>query len=138
MSSPGALGTAPIEIGVVVRDVEAMSAFYGDVIGLERVDDLDFRGGTMRRYLHGDAVVKLVAPASPPSQSNPPAGPAGDASGLRYVSLLVGDIDAVVARCLDAGHAVPVPVFEFQPGIDIAMVEDPEGTWVELVQVRSS
>jgi len=130
----GELGTARVEVGIVVRDLEAMAAFYGNVLGLERVDDLEFTGGSMQRYLHGDTVLKLVATATPPAQSNPPNGPAGGASGIRYVSLAFDDVDALVARCVDAGRPVPVSAFEFMPGIKVAMVEDPDGNWVELVQ----
>ena len=27
-----------------------------------------------------------------------------------------------------------MPVFEYAPGMPVAMVEDPEGNWVELIQ----
>jgi predicted enzyme related to lactoylglutathione lyase len=128
------VGDVKVEVGVVVRDADAMAAFYGDVIGLQYVGDLDFAGGTMRRYAHGDAVVKLVSTAEPPTLSNPPNGPAGGASGLRYLTLQVDDVEATVKRVSDAGHAVPVPTFEFEPGVFVSLVEDPEGNWVELVQ----
>jgi predicted enzyme related to lactoylglutathione lyase len=128
------LGIVKVEVGVMVRDAAAMADFYGDVIGLEYVGDLDFPGGTMRRYAHGDAVVKLVSTGEPPALANPPGGPMGGASGLRYLSLLVDNVEETVKRCLDAGHTVPVPKLEFEPGVFIAMVEDPEGNWVELLQ----
>jgi catechol 2,3-dioxygenase-like lactoylglutathione lyase family enzyme len=128
------VGMAKVEVGIVVRDADAMTAFYRDLLGLEYVGDLDFPGGSMRRYAHGDAVVKLVTTGEPPTLTNPPNGPAGGASGLRYLSLLVDDVEATVKRCLDAGHSVPVPTFEFEPGIFVALVEDPEGNWVELAQ----
>jgi predicted enzyme related to lactoylglutathione lyase len=128
------LGEAKVEVGVVVRDADAMAAFYGDVLGLEEVDGFDFTGGSMRRFLHGDAIVKLVSTAAPPETSNPPNGPAGGAAGLRYLSVAVDDLDATLARCEEAGGPVPVPKMEFRPGVLIAMVEDPDGNWVELVQ----
>jgi glyoxylase I family protein len=133
MADVDAVGTAKVEVGVVVRDAEAMGAFYGDLLGLTRVSDLDFGGGTMRRYAHGDAIVKLVS-VGEPKLSNPPNGPAGDASGLRYLSIVVDDLDGVLERCLARGRTVPVPKMEFAPGTFIAMVEDPEGNWVELVE----
>ena len=134
MADAHGVGDVKVEVGVVVRDADAMAAFYGDVIGLQYVGDLEFGGGRMRRYAHGDAVVKLVATDAPPELSNPPNGPAGDASGVRYLTLQVDDVEATVKRCVDAGRPVPVPRFEFQPGVFIAMVEDPDGNWVELVQ----
>lgn len=137
MADTHGVGDVKVEVGVVVRDADAMAAFYGDVIGLPYVGDLEFGGGSMRRYAHGDAVVKLVSTAEPPALSNPPNGPAGGASGasgVRYLTLQVDDVEETVKRCLDAGRTVPVPRFEFQPGVFIAMVEDPDGNWVELVQ----
>ena len=133
MSNSDRLGEAKIEVGIVVRDADAMAAFYGDVLGLEEVPGFDFAGGSMRRYAHGDAVVKLVSTSPPPELSNPPNGPAGGAAGVRYLSIVVDDVAATVQRCEDAGRAVPVPTMEFRPGISIAMVEDPDGNWVELV-----
>jgi predicted enzyme related to lactoylglutathione lyase len=128
------LGEAKVEVGVVVRDADTMAAFYGDVLGLEEVSGFDFTGGSMRRFLHGDAIVKLVATAPPPELSNPPNGPAGGAAGVRYISVAVDDLDASLERCTAAGGAVPVPKMEFRAGVHIAMVEDPEGNWIELVQ----
>ena len=128
------LGEAKVEVGIVVRDSDAMAAFYGDVLGLEEIDGFDFGGGSMRRFAHGDAIVKLVSMGTPPETSNPPLGPAGGASGMRYLSVAVDDLDAALERCAAAGGPVPVPKMEFRPGVNIAMVEDPEGTWVELVE----
>ena len=125
-----------MEIGIVVRDADAMAAFYRDVLGLAYVGDLDFPGGTMQRFAHGDAVVKLVRTDDPPQLVNPPGGPAGGASGLRYLTVRVDQVEAGVQRCVDAGHPVPVPLFDFEPGVPVAIVEDPEGNWVELVQAR--
>ena len=132
------VGTAKVEVGIVVRDADAMAGFYRDVVGLEYVGDLDFPGGTMQRFAHGDAVVKLVRTEEPPQLTNPPLGPAGGASGLRYLTLQVDSVEAGVARCLAAGRSVPVPMFDFQPGVPVAIVEDPEGNWIELVQPPAS
>ena len=134
MSDAHKVGNAPLEVAVVVRDAGMMNDFYGDVLGLEHVGELEFIAGTMQRYASGDGVVKLVALSTPPSGSNPPNGVMGDAAGLRYLTVIVDDLDAALARVEGAGCAVPVPKMEFEPGVWIAIVEDPEGTWVELVE----
>jgi predicted enzyme related to lactoylglutathione lyase len=130
----GELSKSVVEVGIIVNNATEMQAFYGDVLGLPYVGDLEFGGGMMRRYAHGDAVVKLVSLGQAPTQSNPPNGPAGGASGLRYFTLAVSDLDGLLARCTSAGHEIVVPAFEFAPGVRVAMVEDPDGNWVELVQ----
>jgi predicted enzyme related to lactoylglutathione lyase len=71
-----------------------------------------------------------------PSLANPPGGMMGGATGLRYLSLQVDDVTQGVERCVAAGCDVPIPTFEFQPGLQVAIVEDPEGNWVELTQRR--
>jgi catechol 2,3-dioxygenase-like lactoylglutathione lyase family enzyme len=39
-----------------------------------------------------------------------------------------------VAACEAAGRKVVVPITELRPGITIAIVEDPDGNWVEFLQ----
>jgi glyoxylase I family protein len=133
MSDKHEVGNAPLEVAIVVKDADVMGDFYETAVGLERVDDLESSGVTMRRYAAGDGVVKLVSMPQPPSGSNPPQGMLGDASGLRYLSVCVDDLDAALARVEAAGCAVPIPAMDFAPGVRIAIVEDPEGTWLELV-----
>ena len=126
--------TGKVEIGIVVKNLDAATEFYGDVLGLEYIGDLALPGGTMKRFLHGDAVVKLLQFEKVPQLANPPSGPLGDATGLRYVTVQVARVAESVERCVAAGRAVPIPTFEFQPGVPVAMVEDPEGNWVELME----
>jgi len=72
-----------VEVGIVVRDLDAATAFYSDVLGLEYIGDLALPGGTMKRFMHGDAVVKLLRFDETPQLANPPSGPLGGATGLR-------------------------------------------------------
>lgn len=136
MSDAHLVGNAPLEVAVVVRDADVMNDFYANVLGLEHVGELEFIAGTMQRYAAGDGVVKLVALSTPPGGANPPNGMMGDAAGLRYLSVIVDDLDAALGRVEAAGATVAVPKMEFEPGVWIAIVEDPEGTWVELVARR--
>jgi predicted enzyme related to lactoylglutathione lyase len=87
----------------------------------------------MWRFQAGKSVVKLLAQDPVPEQANPP----GDvpASGLRYLSLFVSNLDEVVADVAAAGCAIAIPVTEFQPGARFAFVEDPEGNRIELLDV---
>lgn len=55
-------------------------------------------------------------------------------AGLRYLTLLVDDVAAMVDACVAEGCPVAVPVFEFEPGVHVGIVEDPDGNWVGLVQ----
>ena len=128
-------GPGTIEIGIVVRDLGSTTAFYRDVLGLEYIGELEVSVGLMQRFATGDAVVKLLRLQATPPRANPPGGP-GEATGLRYLTIRTDDVEQGVQRCLAAGHAVPVPTFEYEPGLLVAIVADPEGNWIELVQTK--
>jgi predicted enzyme related to lactoylglutathione lyase len=129
-------GAAPpkLEVGIVVADLEAVTPFYRDGLGLTHVTDLELPFGVQRRFAWGDGIVKLVQFHQPPTTSNPPGGLLGGATGLRYFSLNVDDIDQVLARCEQAGGKVAYPMEEYQPGLKVMVVEDrDENCWVEVV-----
>ena len=44
------------------------------------------------------------------------------------------DLDDLVDSCRDQGVTVKVPPQEVRPGVRIAMVEDPDGNWVEFLE----
>ena len=120
-----------LQVGIVVGDLAPMVEFYEKVLGLEPADQVDLPGGRMVRLVHGDAGVKLVEFDRRPADANPPGGMA-TARGLRYLTVVLPDVPATFARCEAAGCAVARPLFEWQ-GKPIAIVEDPEGNWVELM-----
>ena len=39
-----------------------------------------------------------------------------------------------MAACATGGYNVPVAAREIRPGVRIAMVEDPDGNWVEFLE----
>lgn len=125
-----------IDIGIVVRDIDACLPFYRDVLGLKFLFDFDIPGGShMWQLKVGPCVVKLVTHTPTPADPNPPGGSRGG-TGLRYWTMGVDDIDAAVAQAEAAGAPIPLPVLEMMPGIRIAMVEDPEGNVVEFLETK--
>jgi catechol 2,3-dioxygenase-like lactoylglutathione lyase family enzyme len=130
------MGDTHIDIGIVVRDIDACLPFYRDVIGLPVLFDFDLPGGShMWQLACGPCVVKLVTHQPSPAAANPPGGSAGG-TGLRYWTMGVDDIDAAVAKCEAAGAPIPLPVLQLMPGIRIAMIEDPEGNVVEFLETK--
>jgi catechol 2,3-dioxygenase-like lactoylglutathione lyase family enzyme len=125
-----------IDLGIVTTNGPAMLAFYRDVVGLPHAADMPMPGGgTMHRLTCGTSVIKLVVPPRAPAGKAAPGGLAG-ATGLRYWTVTVSNLDAVVAAAQAAGHSVPVPRRAVRPGVEIAMIEDPDGNWLELLEAR--
>lgn len=120
-----------LDIGVIVRDIEASLHFYRDLLGLQKVQEVPLWFGTMHRLAFGDSFVKLVDP-----KEVPPAGSLGLATtlGFRYITFQVGNIDELCADLARAGVEFAVDKREFMPGVTIAMVKDPDGNIVEFVQ----
>ena len=125
------MGDPVIEVGIVVSDGDRMISFYRDALGLAPQEDWEVPGGVMKRFAHGNEIVKLVVFDTPPAVKNPPMGIMGG-SGIRYVTLYVDNVDAAVARCEAAQTPVPVPAFDYKPGMRVAIIEDPDGNWIEL------
>jgi len=129
-----------IDLGIVTNNGPAMFAFYRDVLGLEHTGDMPMPvsvGGTMHRFACGTTVVKLVVPAKASPNKPAPGGLAGG-TGYRYWTVSVSNLDEIVATAKQAGRRVPIPRTNVRPGVDIAMIEDPDGNWVELLELRAS
>lgn len=124
-----------VDLGIVVRDGEAALRFYRDTLGLEHVADTPMPGGggTMHRLMCGTSLIKVIEYEQAPEAANPTGGiPA--ASGYRYWTITVSNLDGVVGECESAGYKVAVAPREIRPGTRIAMIEDPDGNWVELLE----
>ena len=90
-------------------------------------------GMQMTRLICGTTIIKLVTLPKTPQAQNPPGGIAGG-TGMRYFTITVDNLEAAVAACVAAGCENPVPIRESRPGVTIAMIEDPDGNWGELLQ----
>ncbi len=130
-------GQRAIDLGIVITDSEASLAFYRDLLGMEHEADVAMPiggGGTMHRLRCGDTLVKLVKYDEVP-QHRPETGGIPGATGYRYFTIHMQNLEAVLAEVVAAGVTVSVPVTEVRPGVTIAMVEDPDGNIVEFLQM---
>jgi catechol 2,3-dioxygenase-like lactoylglutathione lyase family enzyme len=128
-----ALTKDSIDLGIVVSDGEKALAFYRDTLGFEHVGDMPMGGGsTMHRLMCGTSLIKVISGSNPPAKAAP--GGIQGAFGYRYWTISVSNINEVVEACEKGGYKVAVGVREFRPGVTIAIVEDPDGNWVELLR----
>ena len=123
-----------VEVGLVTTNLDAMVGFYEGFLGLPHQADLDFPGGTMKRYAIGNNVLKLVTLTEPPAAPVAPGGGPAQA-GIRYFTLVVANATEVARQVGAAGYMFAQPLAEFAPvpGMGWMFVADPDGNWVDLV-----
>jgi len=101
------------------------------VLGLNKSEELSTRFGTLHRLHFGTSDIKLIDPKQVPA-----AGTIGleKQIGLRYISFRVQDISALRVELQAKGVEFSVAETEVRPGVRMAMVNDPDGNTVELIQ----
>ena len=111
----------------------AMREFYGEVLGLSVLPETALGGGQMIRYPVGASEVKLFPVAPSPANT---AGIA-DAAGVRLLTFFYADEVAVTQRFAAHGRSAPsfAPTTSHAGAKSAALVQDPDGEWVELVVV---
>jgi len=123
-----------IDLGIVTSNPGPMLEFYRDLLGFEFQGEMPMPGGgKMQRLLCGTSLIKLVTPGKAPAADAPPGGFAG-ATGYRYWTISVANLEALTRKCADAGVKVAIPLTEVRPGVRISIVEDPDGNWLEFLQ----
>jgi glyoxylase I family protein len=113
-----------------------MLAFYRDVLALPRAGPMPLgKAMTLHCFDLGEARIKIGEAAKVPEVASPDGGFRA-ATGIRWLTLETDDLAAVVARCEAAGCAFPMAYQESSrtPGLSFAIVADPDGNWVEMIQ----
>jgi len=114
-------------------DAAAMHAFYGKILGLNQTTTFKLGGNIgMAWFQIGDFQLKLTGVV--PNRKYHHGGIA-EATGVRLLTLFFPDKDALAERF--QANGLPSPVFKEVPGTNrsSALVQDPDGQWVELVTI---
>ena len=134
-------------VGIVVDDLASAIEFFvelglepggtGQVEG-EWVDRIIALEGTkvelaMLRTPDGDVEIELVKFHSPPTQGGDPHAPS-NTPGLRHLSFLVEDIDAVVAGLQARGTELVGELVRYENSYRLCYVRGPEGIIIELAE----
>lgn len=123
-----------IDLGIVTRNAVALLKFYQDTLGLPLESTIPMPGGgTMHRLRAGESIIKIVETEPSPKADAVPGGIRA-ATGYRYWTLTIEALFDCVNRCEAAGYKTVVPVKEIRPGVSIAIIADPDGNWVELLE----
>jgi catechol 2,3-dioxygenase-like lactoylglutathione lyase family enzyme len=104
--------------------------FYGDVLGLEPMPPIGMPGGNqMSRFHVGTSEIKLTTAAAGRQDKS---GAIADTTGLRVFTFFFPDEASLSTRF--TAHGYPAPAFRNREGGSRgALVQDPDGQWVELV-----
>jgi catechol 2,3-dioxygenase-like lactoylglutathione lyase family enzyme len=124
-------GKESIDLGVFVSDIKVSLEFYRGILGLEFIGETPVWFGTIHRLRFGTSDFKLVEP-----KTVPPKGPVGAENqlGFRYVTFVIKNLSQVCKELKKKGIEFTVEEFEIRPGVRIAMVKDPDGNIVELLE----
>ena len=130
-----------VDVAMTCSKLEESLHFYRDVLGFEIVVDTEISGeiatrlGVAPRGFHqvrlqaGDSLIKLMDIESPP----PPA-PHGFASGVRWITVYVEDIDSTIAELKKKGVEFLADPVRGQHAAAVAAIA-PDGILVEFAQV---
>lgn len=119
------------EVGIVSAD-RALVDFLADVFGLEERPPADHGVGTLHRLESPGAVIKVMVPREAPKPRDGESFLA--VKGLRYLSMWVSDLDRALERCVARGGSVLFGPFEHEPGSRLAVIRDPDGNTIEVIQ----
>ena len=123
-----------LDAGLVTTNLSAAHRFYGELLGFPVVGEVEFpEVGFIRRYAVGYSILRVFVPQTPPAAEGSREGFASQ-TGIRYLTIYISNLEAVVAALADAGFKIPVPVRELRPGVLVAQAEDADGNTVELTQ----
>lgn len=140
--------SVPMEVGICCADLDALLAFYTEVVGLTLVNRVSVPADKARATgltPHGYDVarlqtsygerIKLLQPARAPEPAVRGAAIL-DRQGSAYLTFIVHDLAGTVERLRARGvvfDSDPAPM-EVRPGTWLAFFRDPEGNVLELVE----
>ena len=128
-----------VDAGILVTNMERSLYFYRVLLELPVVAQVAtslIGKGTMVQLRHGESLIKLVELEKGPSQPNGVGhhGRLAAAYGIRYITLMVVNIVAIMERVEQTDTTITLPLTQLGNGALIAMVADPDGNIVEFVQ----
>lgn len=120
-----------LDVGIVSAS-DALVSFYERALGLTRLEPRVFPFATVHRLACGPVTLKVMVPGDAPEAPGV-AAPFWARAGLRYLTLWVDDLDALVEGWAAAGGDVTMAPVEIRPGVRSAVLADPDGNVVEAM-----
>ena len=134
-----------IDVGIVVKDLDVAEKFYGGVLGLPVVREVEITADKAKQagcasgrfefkaFQAGEVQLKVVQADSDP----PSGGGIVDAStGYRYLTFTVESVQEAHDALAAAGAKIMGEITEVVPGRFIIFFQDPDGNMLECVGPR--
>ncbi|MED5578908.1 MAG: VOC family protein [Nitrospinota bacterium] len=131
-----------IDIGIVVQDLEKASHFYGEILGLPVVREVEITSDKaaqagcasgrfqFKAFQAGDVQLKVAQADSNPNNGG---GKIDDSTGFRYITFTVESVEETYKHLKNAGVNIQGEVTEVVPGRFIIFFSDPDGNFLECV-----
>ena len=132
--------------GFVVSDIDVAARFYGEVIGLTPLPRRERDGSAISQILgyegthikiaeftHGEYMLELIEYVHPPGADAHVHE--RNAFGASHIAFVVDDSDAAYERLVANGAQKLNPPIEIVDGKKGCYLQDPDGNWVELLQL---
>lgn len=121
-----------IEVGLVSADT-ALVDFYAGVFALDPLPSVESGSGVVHRLAGPGTVIKVMVPSNPPSSAEP-VMPFFAITGLRYLTMFVDDLDAILERSAARAGRLQHGPLDLAPGVRLAILQDPDGNAIEVVE----
>ncbi len=140
---------APMEVGICCRDLDRLASFYTAILGCTLVNDIEVptekapatalskaKYRVARIQTPWGERIKLLQPSRVADPAGAPTDWILDRQGAVYLTFIIDDLKAMLARLLDAGADVMTgpEVVEVRPQTFLVFVRDPEGNVLEFVE----
>jgi catechol 2,3-dioxygenase-like lactoylglutathione lyase family enzyme len=120
-----------INLGIITSNADALLSFYHHTLGFPIIKVINHTLSDNTLLQCGDSILTIVAMHEAP-KNKPCKDGFMAACGFRYMVLEVSNVEDIVTACRTAGYKVVMDVGDW-PNSKIAMVEDPDGNTIELM-----
>jgi catechol 2,3-dioxygenase-like lactoylglutathione lyase family enzyme len=117
-------------VGIKSADIEKSMYFYCDLLGLQKQEELDIFG--KRFFFVGNDTVSIEIEAGSPGDRR--IDPRAQ-TGLYHLAFTVEDVSGLVERLKSKGVPIALEPVSTRPDRLVAFVEDPDGAFIQLIQL---
>jgi len=122
------------QVGIAVADLARSLDFYRGLLGFRVLGEFDWppTGLTVTHLAAGRTLLELVSGGAVTGEPDPPGDPIRP--GARHITLHVTGLDAIVEQLVCADVPLIYEPDRLMDGVRLAVVADPDGTPVVLVE----